>query len=77
MPPSAPGIGGPSLSARRAKFIVFTYIWLPYMIADLSALERPLVPEASADLGARPADFLTVICCCGPGIAADRSSPFR
>jgi putative spermidine/putrescine transport system permease protein len=73
---SAPGIGGPSLSASAlGQFIVFTYIWLPYMILPVyTALER--VPrsylEASADLGARPAQTLrTVIWPLAiPGIAA-------
>ena len=54
----APVIGGPSLSQSYfGMFIVFVYIWLPYMILPLVAsLER--VPnsyiEASGDLGARP-----------------------
>ncbi|MEX0827032.1 MAG: ABC transporter permease [Acidimicrobiia bacterium] len=73
---SAPGIGGPSLSASAlGQFFVFTYIWLPYMILPVyTALER--VPrsylEASADLGARPAQtFRTVIWPLAiPGIAA-------
>jgi putative spermidine/putrescine transport system permease protein len=53
-----PGIGGPSLSASYlGMFIVFVYMWLPFMILPLAAaLER--VPQsllqASADLGARP-----------------------
>ena len=53
-----PGIGGPSLSVSYlGMFLVFTYIWLPYMILPVqAALER--VPgsliEASADLGAKP-----------------------
>jgi putative spermidine/putrescine transport system permease protein len=53
-----PGIGGPSLSfSFLGMFIVFVYIWLPYMILPINAaLER--VPksliEASSDLGARP-----------------------
>lgn len=54
-----PGIGGPSLSVSYlGQFLVFVYIWLPYMVLPIqAALER--VPgsflEASADLGARPA----------------------
>jgi putative spermidine/putrescine transport system permease protein len=54
-----PGIGGSSLSLSPiGMFIVFTYIWLPYMILPIqTALER--VPrsfmEASGDLGAKPA----------------------
>jgi putative spermidine/putrescine transport system permease protein len=73
---SAPAIGGPSLSASAlGQFIVFTYIWLPFMILPIhSSLER--VPrsylEASADLGARPVQtFRTVIWPLAiPGIAA-------
>ncbi len=53
-----PGIGGSSLSTSYiGMFVVFLYIWLPYMILPTTAaLER--VPksytEASADMGARP-----------------------
>jgi putative spermidine/putrescine transport system permease protein len=53
-----PVIGGPSLSVSYlGMWLVFTYIWLPYMILPVqAALER--VPgtllEASADLGAHP-----------------------
>ena len=61
-----PVIGGPSLSVSYlGMFLVFTYIWLPFMILPTqAALER--VPngliEASADLGARPVTtFRTVI----------------
>lgn len=61
-----PGIGGSSLSLSPiGMFIVFVYIWLPYMIIPIqTALER--VPgsliEASSDLGARPSKtFRTVI----------------
>ncbi len=56
---ATPVIGGPSLSVSYlGMFLVFTYIWLPFMILPIqAALER--VPrsliEASADLGARPA----------------------
>jgi putative spermidine/putrescine transport system permease protein len=54
-----PTIGGPSLSLSTIGiWIVFTYVWLPYMILPIqTSLER--VPksllEASSDLGARPA----------------------
>lgn len=61
-----PGIGGSSLSlSPMGMFIVFAYIWLPYMIIPIqTALER--VPgsllEASSDLGAKPFQtFRTVI----------------
>ncbi|MGE0210126.1 MAG: ABC transporter permease [Parvibaculaceae bacterium] len=53
-----PVIGGPSLSISYiGTFLVFLYVWLPYMILPTqAALER--VPksmlEASADLGAPP-----------------------
>ncbi len=56
---NTPVIGGPSLSISLfGQFLVFVYIWLPFMILPIHAsLER--VPgsliEASADLGARPA----------------------
>lgn len=53
---SLPVVGGPSLSASyTGTFIVFCYIWLPYMIlpsqAALERVPRNLI-EASADLGA-------------------------
>jgi len=53
-----PVVGGPSLAVSATGiFIVFAYIWLPYMILPIeTALER--VPkslvEASSDLGASP-----------------------
>lgn len=53
-----PVIGGPSLSfSMLGMFLVFVYIWLPYMILPIqAALER--IPqsllEASGDLGAKP-----------------------
>lgn len=56
---SLPVIGGSSLSfSYLGTFLVFVYIWLPYMILPINAaLER--VPksliEASSDLGAKPA----------------------
>ena len=60
------GIGGSSLALSPiGMFIVFAYIWLPYMIIPIqTALER--VPnsllEASSDLGAKPLQtFRTVI----------------
>jgi putative spermidine/putrescine transport system permease protein len=55
---ATPGIGGPSLaSSYLGMFIVFVYMWLPFMILPLAAaLERVPAPllEASADLGAKP-----------------------
>ncbi|MBX9630652.1 MAG: ABC transporter permease [Burkholderiales bacterium] len=53
-----PVVGGPSLSTSYlGTFIVFTYIWLPFMILPVvAALERVpgSVIEASGDLGAKP-----------------------
>lgn len=54
----APVVGGPTLvQSKFSLFIVYVYLWLPYMILPVqAALER--VPlsflEASDDLGARP-----------------------
>jgi putative spermidine/putrescine transport system permease protein len=54
----SPIVGGPSLAVSiTGVFLVFVYIWLPYMILPIqTALER--VPksliEASSDLGANP-----------------------
>ena len=63
---SLPAIGGNSLSTSYiGTFIVFVYVWLPFMILPMQAsLER--VPtsmlEASADLGAtRAQTFRTVV----------------
>jgi len=61
-----PGIGGDTLATSNiGRFLVFTYIWLPFMILPIqAAIER--VPAnlllASADLGARPFQtFRTVL----------------
>lgn len=63
---SIEAIGGSSLAlSPLGMFIVFAYIWLPYMILPIqTALER--VPhsliEASSDLGAKPLQtFHTVV----------------
>lgn len=53
-----PVIGGPSLSfSYIGTFLVFVYVWLPYMIlptqAALERVPRNLI-EASADLGGQP-----------------------
>jgi putative spermidine/putrescine transport system permease protein len=73
---SLPVIGGNSLSVSYiGTFLVFVYIWLPYMILPTqAALER--VPanllEASSDLGATPRQtFRTVLLPLAlPGIVA-------
>lgn len=61
-----PGIGGETLATSNlGRFLVFTYIWLPFMILPIqAAIER--VPAnlllASADLGAHPFQtFRTVL----------------
>jgi len=71
-----PVIGGPSLSISYiGTFLVFLYIWLPFMILPVQAsLER--VPasliEASGDLGATPrqAFFTVILPLALPGIVA-------
>src|SRR6201987_3741155 len=71
-----PVVGGPSLSASYiGMWIVFMYIWLPYMILPIeAALER--VPlsfiAASADLGARPRSTFrhVILPLAVPGVAA-------
>jgi putative spermidine/putrescine transport system permease protein len=73
---ATPGVGGPSLSASYiGMFLVFVYMWLPFMILPMAAaLER--VPasllQASADLGARPSQTFrnVVLPLAVPGIAA-------
>ncbi|MFZ2508028.1 MAG: ABC transporter permease [Steroidobacteraceae bacterium] len=73
---ATPVIGGPSLaSSYLGMFIVFVYMWLPFMILPLTAaLER--VPQsllqASADLGARPGQTFrnVVLPLALPGLAA-------
>ncbi|SDN97832.1 ABC transporter permease [Vreelandella arcis] len=55
---SLPVIGGPSLAfSYIGTFLVFLYLWLPFMILPIqAALERVPVSmlDASSDLGARP-----------------------
>ncbi len=71
-----PGIGGPSLSVSLfGIFIVFVYVWLPYMILPINAmLERipKSMSEASGDLGAHPAQTLrhVILPLALPGIIA-------
>jgi len=73
---SLPAIGGPSLSfSAIGTFIVFVYMWLPFMILPIqAAVER--IPnsyiEASGDLGASPATtfFKVILPLALPGIAA-------
>ncbi|MBA1288997.1 ABC transporter permease [Pseudomonas japonica] len=71
-----PGIGGSTLSTSHlGRFLVFVYIWLPFMILPVqAALERlpPSLLQASADLGATPRQtfFQVVLPLSVPGIAA-------
>ncbi|TNC72989.1 ABC transporter permease [Rubellimicrobium roseum] len=63
---AVPGIGGNSLSVSpTGTFLVFVYVWLPFMILPIqAALERvpPSLVEAAGDLGATPAQtFRTVL----------------
>ena len=71
-----PAIGGPSLSfSTLGTFIVFVYMWLPFMVLPIkAAIER--IPgsyiEASGDLGAGPATTFrhVILPLALPGIAA-------
>ena len=73
---SLPGIGGNTLSTSNlGRFLVFTYIWLPFMILPIQAsLERlpPSLLQASSDLGATPAKTFrhVILPLSVPGIAA-------
>ncbi len=71
-----PAVGGPSLSfSALGTFVVFVYMWLPFMILPIqAAVER--IPsstiEACADLGANPATTFTkvILPLAMPGVAA-------
>ena len=73
---ATPGVGGPSLSfSRLGTFVVFVYMWLPFMILPIqAAIER--IPgsliEASSDLGARGGTtfWRVIVPLAMPGIAA-------
>ncbi len=71
-----PGIGGNTLSTSGlGRFLVFLYIWLPFMILPVqAALERisPSLLQASSDLGAKPWQTLrhVIFPLAIPGIAA-------
>ena len=73
---ATPAIGGPSLSfSTLGTFIVFVYMWLPFMVLPImAALERipNSIIEASADLGAPPATtfFHVILPLAMPGVAA-------
>jgi putative spermidine/putrescine transport system permease protein len=73
---SAPVVGGNSLSfSPLGTFIVFVYMWLPFVILPIqAAIER--IPgsylEASADLGASPSQtfWQVILPLAMPGVAA-------
>ena len=73
---SLPVVGGSSLSfSPMGTFIVFVYMWLPFMILPIqAAIER--IPgsyiEASADLGAQPSKtfWQVIFPLAMPGVAA-------
>lgn len=73
---STPVVGGPSLSfSRLGTFVVFVYMWLPFMILPIvAAIERipPSMLEAAADLGAAPRASLrdVILPLAMPGVAA-------
>ena len=58
-------IGGNTLATSHlGRFLVFSYIWLPFMILPIqAALERisPSLLQAASDLGARPRQLLTTV----------------
>jgi len=73
---ATPAIGGPSLSfSTIGTFVVFVYMWLPFMVLPIMAsIERipPSLIEASGDLGAPPATTLRriILPLAMPGVAA-------
>ncbi len=73
---AVPTIGGPSLSVSMyGTFLAFVYVWLPYMIIPtytaLTRVPRSML-EASADLGARPAQtfWRVILPLAFPGVVA-------
>jgi len=73
---SLPAVGGPSLSfSAIGTFILFVYMWLPFMILPVqAAIERipPSLLEASGDLGASPRQTFrqVILPLAMPGVAA-------
>jgi len=73
---SLPVVGGTSLSVSYlGTFLVFLYIWMPYMVLPIQAsLERVPVSliEVSSDLGARPAQTFrkVILPLAFPGVVA-------
>lgn len=79
---TVPGIGGNTLSTSNiGRFLVFTYMWLPFMILPIQAAIERIAPNlllASGDLGGTPAQtFRHVIWPLSiPGIAAGATFTF-
>lgn len=73
---TVPALGGNTLSTSGlGRFLVFLYIWLPFMILPVqAALERlpPSLLQASTDLGARPMQTFryVILPLAIPGVAA-------
>ncbi|MFT3956634.1 MAG: ABC transporter permease [Piscinibacter sp.] len=73
---AVPVVGGPSLSfSPLGTFVVFVYMWLPFMILPIqAAIERipPSLLEASGDLGASPRQTFrqVILPLAMPGVAA-------
>lgn len=73
---AVPVLGGPSLSfSPLGTFVVFVYMWLPFMILPIqAAIERipPSLLEASGDLGASPRQTFrqVILPLAMPGVAA-------
>lgn len=71
-----PGIGGNTLSTSHlGRFLVFTYMWLPFMILPVQASIERIAPNlllASSDLGASPTQTFrrVILPLTVPGIAA-------
>ena len=71
-----PYVGGSTLSTSHlGRFLVFTYIWLPFMVLPIqAALERvpPNLLQASMDLGARGSQTFRYVVwpLAFPGVAA-------
>ncbi|AOY89318.1 spermidine/putrescine ABC transporter permease [Marinobacter salinus] len=71
-----PSIGGNTLSTSNVgRFLVFTYIWLPFMILPIQAALQRLstsLLDASNDLGARPFQTFrhVILPLCIPGVIA-------
>ena len=73
---SVPAVGGPSLSfSSIGTFIVFVYMWLPFMalpiMASIERIPGSLI-EASGDLGAAPSTTFrrVILPLAMPGVAA-------